>query len=697
MFWIGIAGAVVLLGVLSVLFACVRYIPNSKVGIVEKLWSNKGSLGDGDIIALNGEAGYQAGVLRGGVHFGLWRWQYAIHKAPLVMIKQGKIGYVFARDGGSLHPSQTLAKVVESNNFQDAKKFLDNGGQRGRQRAILREGVYAINLAMFSVITENEVLTLKRDSDSEGWRKGLNDISGFDPVLVGEIKTDGGRIDSIGIVTVQDGPALENGDIIAPAVPQHNNFQDPEAFLLNGGHRGLQYATLIDGTYFINRWFATVKYVPKTVVPIGHVGVVVSYFGKTGHDMTGTGFRHGEQVGENERGVRVTPFGPGKYPFNPAAGNIILVPTTNFVLHWITGKTEGHRYDDTLKSIELVTKDAYEPSLPLSVVVHIDYQRAPAVIQRFGDVKQLITQTLDPLLSAFFRDVAHKKTMLELIHSRDDIQKQARASLQQRFAEFDIQCVDVLIGKPDSDDDNGKIENLLEQLRQRQLSEEQVATYEKQKIASGKEQELKQAQALAASQTTLTNSKVQVEIVKNQADAKLEQTRKEAEQTLVVAEASLARSRKEAEQIVVLAEANAKQDRLKGEGQAAMVSQVGNAEAEVLQKKIDSFGDPKLYAASQIAKVMAEGKHPLVPEHLILQGGESGSSNSLSLLLNLLISEKTGLKFAPPNSAQVIEIKETSVDKEAENSYIDPKTKEVVKMATPPASGDWNGNGRTTS
>ena len=67
-----------------------------------------------------------------------------------------------------------------------------------------------------------------------------------------------------------------------------------------------------------------------------------------------------------------------------------------------------------------MTHDAYEPMLPLSVVVHIDYQKAPSVIQRFGDVKKLITQTLDPMLSAYFRDVAHKKTMLELLHERDD-------------------------------------------------------------------------------------------------------------------------------------------------------------------------------------------------------------------------------------------------------------------------------------
>ena len=127
-----------------------------------------------------------------------------------------------------------------------------------------------------------------------------------------------------------------------------------------------------------------------------------------------------------------------------------------------------------------MTKDAYEPLLPLSVVVHIDYQRAPSVIQRFGDVKKLITQTLDPMLSAYFRDIAHKKTMLELLHERDAIQQEARDELRRKFREFDIECVDVLIGKPTHAEADGKIETLLEQLRQRQLSIEQLETFERQ-------------------------------------------------------------------------------------------------------------------------------------------------------------------------------------------------------------------------
>ena len=204
-----------------------------------------------------------------------------------------------------------------------------------------------------------------------------------------------------------------------------------------------------------------------------------------------------------------------------------------------------------------MTKDAYEPLLPLSVVVHIDYERAPGVIQRFGDVKKLITQTLDPMLSAFFRDIAHTKTMLELLHERKAIQEEAREKLRDKFREFDIECVDVLIGKPDPREGDDKIETLLEQLRQRQLSTEQVETYDRQRIAAEKRRVLLEAEAHADMQTKLTNARVNVQVAESHGEAELALARKKAEQTVVVAEGELARSRREAEQTVVLAEADA--------------------------------------------------------------------------------------------------------------------------------------------
>jgi uncharacterized membrane protein YqiK len=89
----------VLLVALACEIAGLRYIANNRVGVVEKLWSMKGSIPEGGIIALADEAGFQAELLRGGIHFGFWRWQYRIHRLPLVSIPQGKIGYVYARDG----------------------------------------------------------------------------------------------------------------------------------------------------------------------------------------------------------------------------------------------------------------------------------------------------------------------------------------------------------------------------------------------------------------------------------------------------------------------------------------------------------------------------------------------------------------------------------------------------------------------
>jgi uncharacterized membrane protein YqiK len=647
-----------------------RVIPNDKVGIVEKLWSGAGSLPDGRLIAMAGEAGFQSELLRGGLHFGYWFWQFRVHKVRLTSVPQGKIGYVFARDGQALPPEQTLGKVIACNHFQDARAFLtpgkSGGGQRGRQRAILREGVYAINLALFVVITDETVHCLPLGDRHEAetfkkWHAELMSQRGFHPVVIDRSLNrprdeSSEADDSIGIVTVHDGPALGPGEIIAPPVgtdpngpSYHSNYQDPEVFLTAGGRRGRQYVPLTDGTYFLNRWFASVEIVPKTVVPIGSVGVVVSYFGQKGEDLTGKGFRHGEQVVEGERGVLAETLGPGKYAFNTYAGCVYLVPTTNFVLHWITGRTESHRYDETLKSIDLVTADAYEPVLPLSVVVHIDYQKAPKVVQRFGDVKKLITQTLDPMLSAYFRDIAHKKTMLQLLHDRDQIQQEARRELRFRFAEFDIELVDVLIGKPDTAGAGGAIETLLEQLRMRQLAREQVETYEQQRVAAEKLLTLKTAQALAEKQTELTNSKVEVEISGNRGDAKLALARKQAEESVVTAEA-------ESKRKVLLAESEGRSKVLVGEGEGRRLTLEGEAEARVQERKIASFGDPRLYALAQVAQRLSESKQPLVPERLLMTGGADGKSGTslIGTLLSLLVAEKSGLSFdrpEPPSKA----------------------------------------------
>ncbi len=87
-------------------------------------------------------------------------------------------------------------------------------------------------------------------------------------------------------------------------------------------------------------------------------------------------------------------------------------------------------------------------------MVHIDYEKAPSVIQRFGDVKQLITQTLDPMLSAYFRDVRIAVRCSNCDERTGSRSRRAKSCGANSLA-FDIECVDVLIGKPETASENG--------------------------------------------------------------------------------------------------------------------------------------------------------------------------------------------------------------------------------------------------
>src|SRR5215216_4413840 len=604
-----------------------RYIPNNKVGIVEKLVSGRGSVKSG-FIALKGEAGFQPDVLRGGWHLFI-PFQYRIHSVPLVTIPQGKIGYIFARDGQPLLPAQSLASNVLANNFQDVRTFMQNGGQQGPQRQILREGTYALNLAQFVVITEDTVyyLPLNREEDAVFKRMAevIKERGGFQPVIIK------GADDLVGIVTVHDGPSLPQGEIIAPTVGNsskdletyHNTFQDPERFLAAGGQRGRQLQVLVEGTYYINRLFATVEMIPKTVIEVGNVGVVVSYTGDVGADLSGEDYKHGEMVSQGSRGVWNTPLLPGKYAFNTYAGKVLTVPTTNIILKWTKGEVGAHRLDENLSEVSLITKDAFEPSLPLSVVIHIDYRQAPLVIQRFGDVKRLVEQTLDPMVSAYFKNVGQVRTLIQLIQERSVIQSLAGEQMREKFAHYNLELEEVLIGTPASSAGDTKIEQILTQLRSRQIAEEQIETYNRQEKASVKERELREAESRARQQQALTESEIGITVQGNQGKADYQ------------------RALQQAATIRALAEAEAEK-----------AARVGIAEAIAIEEKVRAYGGPQFQVTQQVMNRFAEAIETagvdVVPRISISGSGSggNGASSGSSLmegLLAMLLSDKIGV------------------------------------------------------
>jgi uncharacterized membrane protein YqiK len=633
-----------------------RYIPNNRVGVVEKWWSLRGSLESG-LIALNGEAGFQPDLLRGGLHF-MMPLQYNIHSLPLVTISQGKIGYVFARDGQPLPATQALASNTKANDFQDARKFLQSGGQRGPQRKILREGTYAINLTQFVVITNERVYGLALEKSEEDMFKRMASLitqrEGFEPVVIK------GADDLVGIVTVHDGPSLPSGQIIAPtvgedvgnAITYHNKFQDPERFLETGGMRGRQLQVLVEGTYYINRLFATVETIPKTVVEVGNVGVVVSYTGEAGADISGNEYKHGELVQNNQRGVWNVPLLPGKYAFNTYAGKVIMVPTTNFILKWNREETGSHRFDENLAEVSLITKDAFEPSLPLSVVVHIDYRKAPLVVQRFGDIKRLVEQTLDPMVSAYFKNIGQTKTLIQLLQDRSDIQQIAGQQMKAKFDQYNLELQEVLIGTPTPGKGGGQIEQILIQLRSRQIAQEQIETYNRQEQAAVKERELREAEARAKQQTNITESELAITVQTNQGKADLARAQQQASQIQALAQA-------EAEKIRFLGEGEARKIQALAQAEAERAARVGIAQAMAIEEQVRAYGGPRFQLTQQVmnrfAEAVEQARVDVVPKILIgggqtgaggngAGGGTMGTGNVLEGLLAILLSEKIGIE-----------------------------------------------------
>ncbi|WP_443662446.1 SPFH domain-containing protein [Clostridium sp.] len=713
-----IAGIVVVVLILIIYGIGATSIGSDEVGIVEKWWSSGGSVPADGLIALKGEAGYQPEVLRAGVHFKT-PFKYKVKKVRLVTIPQGQIAYVFSRSGEGLGEGQTLGKVVpQSKSFQDVVAFLNNGGQKGPQRQILREGTYAFNLAQFIIITKDRVHSIYTSKEEtaqiETMRSDLAKDSGFNPVVISSSKVseqynqqdDGSEIDAvykkignksisrdtIGIVTINEGPTPDNGAIIAPIVGDgidnefyHNNFQEPEKFLAADGRKGKQMQVLTDGVYFINRMFATVDIVPKSIIDIGYVGVVVSYFGDKGEDVSGTGYSHGELVEQGKKGIWRDSMMPGKYAFNTYAGKVVPVPTTNVILKWISGQSGVHKLDDNLKEISLITKDAFEPNLPLTVVFNIDYRKASSVIQRFGDIKMLIEQSLDPMVAGYFKNIGQTKTLIELVQDRSQIQQQAADEMKTKFKLYDLELQEVLIGTPAASVSDTRIEKILAQLRDRQVAMEEIKTNEAKQKSAEKQRELNEAEAKAMAQSALTQSSIDIEVADNKGKSELRLAEQLAFKTQKLAEADKykrtqeadaerytreAQAAAEAKTIELTAEANAKQVEFQAKAESFKLETVGKATAlnikavadataeqetkvgiakgAAAKALVEAYGGPDLQVRQSVMIAFAEAlkisKSPLVPQTIIMGGADGKTPNAMEGIMSMVLANMASEK-----------------------------------------------------
>lgn len=605
--------------ILRVFFGVV-IVPEDRIGLVTKKFVlfGKQQLPEGRIVATNGEAGFQAQTLPPGVYFGKWIWQYEITFQPFTIIPTGQLGLVLAKDGTELETGAILGRKVDCDSFQDAVSFLKNGGRKGRQAAIITPGSYRINTFLFNV----EMTEMTSIPDN-----------------------------AVGIVTTQEGKPLEEGQIAGRIIEGHNKFQDVDMFMGAGGYKGLQEQVILAGTYFLNPWFARLEMVKMTEIPIGHVGVVISYVGEEGKDLSGVEFKHGNIVSKGCKGVWAEPLGPGKYPINPYIMKVELVPTTNLVLNWASARSESHQLDKNLSTITVRSKDGFPFNLDVSQIIHIPTTEAPKVIARFGNMNNLVSQVLEPTIGNYFRNSAQDSDVIAFLGTRKERQQSAKDHIGKVLDQYNVFGVDTLIG------DIVPPESLMKTLTDRKLAEEQKITYETEKKAQETRQSLEKETAIAEIQKEIVKADQGVLIAERIADASVKKATGEANSVRLQSTAEADRLKLlasgEAEKTRVLAKADAEKIELLAKAEAEKISVTGNAEAEKIlaigksnaesyKLSVEAMGGDN-FTQLKVMEAIGAQHVKIMPDILISGGGENGNG-PLSGLLGLKLLEDLAQK-----------------------------------------------------
>lgn len=591
-------------------------VPQDKIGLVTKKFVlvGKQELPEGRIIATNGEAGFQAQTLAPGVYFRKWIWQYSIDFQSFTVIPTGKIGLLLAKDGVELETGRILGRKVDCDSFQDAEAFLKNGGRKGRQTAIIAPGSYRINTLLFEI----ELTDMTQIPDN-----------------------------AVGIITTMEGDPLTEGQIAGKIINEHNKFQDVDTFLNNGGFKGLQEQVILAGSYFLNPWFTKVEMVKMTEIPIGHVGVIISYVGEEGRDLSGIDFKHGNIVEKSHKGVWAEPIGPGKYPINPYIMKVELVPTTNLVLNWAYERSESHQLDKNLSTITVRSKDGFPFNLDVSQIIHIPTYEAPKVIARFGNMINLVSQVLEPTIGNYFRNSAQDSDVIAFLGTRKERQQSAKDHISSVLEQYNVNAVDTLIGAivpPES---------LMKTLTDRKLAEEQKITYETEMLAQETRQALEKETAVADMQKEIVKADQGVLIAERIADASVKKATGDANSVrlqanaegdrlklLATGEAEKTRllAKAEAEKIELLAKANAEQISLTGNAEAEKILAIGKSNAESYKLSVEAMGGNN-FTQLKIMENIASQNVRIMPEVLI--GGNGDSANGgISGLLGLQLLEQ---------------------------------------------------------
>ncbi|MCW8966819.1 MAG: SPFH domain-containing protein, partial [Candidatus Pacearchaeota archaeon] len=476
----------------------------TEVGLIIKRLSFK-KLKQDDPIAYQGEAGYQAKLLMPGLRFKLWPIN-TVQKYPWVQVPAGEIGVVISQVGKSLPVGAKSAIYNKAmGTFTNFDLFLKNGGEKGVQRPVLLPGTLApMHPVGFLIITKRRIFGIPVDPKLRAIQNKqtltCNDF-GLKPEQLDIVRIQSGaeNRDMIGVVTTHDGNPLDAGDIanrlggfaditkmesdskildadlveliLGSKNHLHNNFQDFQSFIDNGGRIGLQHDPLLYGSYALNPFLVAVEIVPMLVVEQGQVAVVKSYVGLVTKDTSGDEFKFGSLVRPGHRGIWQEPLRTGKYPINPRCYQPVIVPTSILTLNWAEATSKAHDLDSQLSQIDAKSKEGFEFAIDLQVQIHISDTKAPKVISMVGTMQNLINEVLQAAVGNHFRDKLQSMKAIEFIEHRQQVQEDAFDHISGKLTDYKVETKGVYI------QDVVLPGDLVKVLTQREIASQEVETF----------------------------------------------------------------------------------------------------------------------------------------------------------------------------------------------------------------------------
>lgn len=477
-------------------------------------------------------------------------------------------------------------------------------------------------------------------------------------------------IDMIGIVTTYEGEPLPSGAIAGrlggfsdieeteknPEIQDaalievllgtknevHNNYQDFQAFLDNGGKIGLQHDPLLYGAFALNPFLVGVELVPMLVVEQGQVAVIKAYVGLATEDTSGPEFKFGSLVRPGHRGIWQEPLRTGKYPINPRCYQAEIVPTAILTLNWAEATSSAHNLDARLQAIEAKSREGFVFKFDLQVQIHVPDTKAPKVISSVGTMQNLVDEVLQAAVGNYFRNKLQSMPAVTFIETRAQVQKEAFDLITRQLMEYQVETKGVYI------QDVVLPEGLVAVLTQREIANQEVETFQKQKAAQIQRIDMEQAKGTADMQAQLAQAKVNVDIAKNQADARK-----------------------------AIADGEATYIRETGKAQGAQVEAVGLARAKAFEEQVKALGQEPTALINAIAALSEHGVK-IMPDILVTGGG--GVEGLAASLMSWLQSGGKGgerpRKQLPP---------EKPAEKPApKNATLEaPKAPEVPKIEQP--------------